>query len=397
MNPGRPLRVIIAHCAYQLRGGEDFVAEAERDLLNSHGHEVLFYQRKNDEIKRLNKLSLASQTLWSRQTYGQIFSLISQFKADLLHVHNTFPLISPSLYWAAQRCRVPVIQTLHNFRLLCPQAMFLRDNAPCESCLGRVPWRGVVHRCYRASALQTSVLAGMLAVHRGLGTYRRKITRYIALNEFSRRKFIAGGLPADRVVIKPNFVNIPAALERPRQGALFVGRLSPEKGIHVLLEALRRHPRIGLDVIGVGPLEPTIARHSGITARGWQEPRKVHEHMRRAAYLVLPSQAEPFGLVVIEAFACGLPVIASRLSPISELVQDGHTGLLFEPGSAADLADKMAWAEAHPEAMRRMGLNARRAYEARFTPRENYRQLMAIYQDAMEDTRQGQAKWAMQG
>lgn len=397
MNPGRPLRVIIAHCAYQLRGGEDFVAEAERDLLHSQGHEVLLYQRKNDEIKQLSKLSVASQTLWSRQSYAQISSLIFQFKADLLHVHNTFPLISPSLYWAAQRRRVPVIQTLHNFRLLCPQAMFLRDNAPCESCLGRLPWRGVVHRCYRASALQTSVLAGMLAVHRGLGTYRRKVTRYIALNEFSRRKFIEGGLPADRIVIKPNFVNIPAAAERVRQKALFVGRLSPEKGIFVLLEALRRQPRVGLDVIGTGPLAPAVARHPQITAKGWQEPQAVHEHMRRAAYLVFPSRSEPFGLVAIEAFACGLPVIASRLRPISDLIQEGHTGLLFEPGSASDLADKMAWAEAHPEAMRRMGAEARRVYEARFTPQENYRQLLAIYEDAMEVTRQEHAKWAMQG
>lgn len=397
MSLARPLRIIIAHCAYQFRGGEDVVAEAERDLLHDQGHEVVLYQRKNDEIKQLNKLSVASQTLWSRQTYSQISHLIFRFRADLIHVHNTFPLMSPSLYWAAQRCRIPVVQTLHNFRLLCPQAMFLRDNEPCVSCLGRIPWPGVVHRCYRGSLLQTSVLAGMLAGHRLLGTYRRKVTRYIALNEFSRGKFIEGGLPADRVVIKPNFVDIAPAEELPRKGGLFVGRLSPEKGISVLMQALLRHPQISLDVVGVGPLESTIMQHPQIKARGWQEQRGVHEHMRRAAYLVFPSRAEPFGLVIIEAFACGLPVIASRLNPMLELIEEGYTGLLFEPGSASDLADKIAWAEAHPEAMRQMGRNAREVYETRFTPQVNYRQLMAIYQDAMEETRQEQAKWAIQG
>lgn len=398
MSPLRPLRIIIVHCLYQLRGGEDSMSEAERDLLHSNGHEVILYQRRNSEILEMNKLRVAVQTLWSTQTYAEIRRLITGFRPDLIHVHNNFPLVSPSLYWAAHHSGVPVVQTLHNFRLLCAQAMFLRNDSPCENCLGRIPWRGVIHRCYRGSASQSAVLVGMLAAHRWLGTYRSKVTRYIALNEFSRGKFIEGGLPADRIVIKPNFVDIEPAEERPRAGGLFVGRLSPEKGILVLMDALRHHPHIRLDAIGVGPLEAAVVQHPQIQAKGWHEPSWIYERMRHASYLVLPSLwYENFPRTMVEAFACGLPVIASRFGAMLELIEEGQTGLLFEPGSARDLADKIAWAEANPEAMRRMGINARRVYEARFTPQENYRQLMAIYQDAMEDTRQGQAKWAMQG
>lgn len=392
-----PLRVIFAHCAYRMRGGEDAVVEAERELLRNRGHQVLVYKRKNDDIPRLNKMVVASQTLWSGRTYREIVDLVLRFKADIIHVHNTFPLISPSLYWAAQRCRIPVVQTLHNFRLLCPQGTFLRAGALCEDCLGRVPWRGVVHRCYRASAAQTSVAVGMLAAHRWLGTFQRKVTRYIALNEFARRKFIEGGLPAERISIKPNFADIPPPPASCRRGGLFVGRLSPEKGVSVMMEALRHHPRTSLDVIGAGPLEATVVQHPQLSVSGWREPHEVYERMCRASYLLLPSLCyENFPRTVVEAFACGLPVIASRSGPMMELIDEGRTGLFFETGSAAGLADKIAWAEAHPEAMRRMGDNARRAYEAKFTPQENYRQLMAIYGNAMEESRQEQVRWAMQ-
>ncbi len=398
MSAAIPLRVIVAHCAYQMRGGEDSVVEAERELLRSRGHEVLLYQRRNDDIQGLNKLVAASQALWSGRTYRQIIDLALRFKADIIHAHNTFPLISPSLYGAAWRCRIPVVQTLHNFRLLCPQGVFLRAGALCEDCLGHIPWRGVVHRCYRASAAQTSVAVGMLAAHRWLGTYQRKVTRYIALNEFARGKFIEGGFPADRISIKPNFVDIPPPAAQCRRGGLFVGRLSPEKGVSVMMEALRRHPQISLDVMGAGPLHSTVVQHPQLRVSGWCEPREVYERMRGASYLLLPSVCyENFPRTLVEAFACGLPVIASRSGPMMELIEEGHSGLLFESGSASDLADKIAWAEAHPEAMRRMGDNARHAYEAKFTPEENYRQLTEIYRGAMEESRQEQVRWAMQG
>jgi len=286
---------------------------------------------------------------------------------------------------AAARAGVPVVQTLHNFRLLCPQAMFLREGRVCEDCLGKLPWRGVVHRCCRGSVSQSAVLASMIGVHRAIGTYRSKVSRYIALTEFSRAKFIAGGLLGKQISVKPNFVDLPAPEnERQRAGALFVGRLSPEKGTRVLARAAATRRHAVIDVIGTGPERSSLEASPGIRLLGWQAPETIYARMRGAAFLVAPSICyENFPRAIVEAFACGLPVIASRLGAMAEIVRDGATGLLFEAGNAEDLAQKMAWAEATPDALREMGANARREYEAKYTPAVNYRQLMKIYADAI--------------
>jgi glycosyltransferase involved in cell wall biosynthesis len=378
-------RVLVVHNAYQHRGGEDSVVDDEIALLQAHGHEVERCLRSNDEIGGMARLSLAGTTLWSSQTTKSVAEVVSRFRPDVIHVHNTFPLISPSLYWAAGRAGVPVVQTLHNFRLLCPQAMLLRAGRVCEDCVGKIPWRGVTRACYRGSRAQSGVLAGMLVLHRALGTWQDRVTRYVALNNFCRAKFIQGGLPADRIVVKPNFVDLPAPPALPRQGALFVGRLSPEKGISVLAEAARRVPDCAITVVGTGPGEPVLAGLRNMHLRGFCDAGGVHSAMHSASWLVLPSiWYENFPRTLVEAFACGLPVLASRLGALADLVREGETGLLFEPGNAGDLAQKMAWAQAHPEAMARMGQNARAEYEANYTAAINYRQLTAIYDEAIE-------------
>ncbi|HRH79709.1 MAG TPA: glycosyltransferase [Thiobacillaceae bacterium] len=385
------MRVLIAHNAYQQRGGEDTVAESEVELLRHYGHEVETYTRHNDEIVGIAPHVLARQTFWSGRTTAEVDRLIRAWRPDILHVHNTFPLISPSLYWAAARAGVPVVQTLHNFRLLCPQAMFLRDGRNCEDCLGHLPWRGVARRCYRGSAAQSGVLAGMLSVHRALGTYARKVNRYIALNGFCRDKFVQGGLPAGKIAVKPNFVAWDAG--RPDQaspgrdnGFLFVGRLSAEKGVDTLARACSGLNSSALRVAGTGPETERLSGLSGVTLLGALSHEEVRAEMGNALALVMPSiWYETFGLVVIEAYSCGLPVIASRLGALAELVRDGETGLLFEPGNARDLAEKMRWARANPEAMTAMGRAARAEYEAKYTPEINYRQLMAIYEAALGD------------
>ena len=183
------------------------MVEAEIALLRSHGHDVETYFRSNDDVTGMSAVALAGGTLWSARTSHEVARVIGRFQPDVIHAHNTFPLISPSLYWAAARAGVPVVQTLHNFRLMCLNALFLREGKVCEDCMGHLPWRGVARACYRGSRAASAVLAGMLTLHRGLGTYRHKVARYIALNEFCRGKFIEGGLPAERVVVKPNFVD----------------------------------------------------------------------------------------------------------------------------------------------------------------------------------------------
>ena len=383
------MRVLMVHNAYQHRGGEDSVVDAEIEMLRSRGHDVQLFDRHNDEISAMSSAAVVADTLWSRRTNREVRECVRKFQPDVIHVHNTFPLISPSLYWAAADLDVPVVQTLHNFRLLCPQAMFLRQGRVCEDCLGAVPWRGVLRACYRDSKIQSGVLAAMVTGHRAIGTWRSKVTRYIALNDFCRQKFIVGGLPAERVVVKPNFVDFDPPAPQVREGFLFVGRLSAEKGIQVLADAAAHVPGARVAVAGTGPEAQVLEGASGIDALGALDGEAVRERMSGASALILPSiWYENFPRTLVEAMGCALPVIASRLGALAELVEDGVTGLLFEPGNAADLAEKMRWALAHPEAMAAMGAAARARYEALYTADRNYAQLTEIYREAIVAARE---------
>ncbi|HEY0844090.1 MAG TPA: glycosyltransferase family 4 protein [Noviherbaspirillum sp.] len=379
------MRVLVAHNAYQQRGGEDAVVDAEVDLLRAHGHQVEIYRLHNDALNTMPKATAAATAIWSRRSSDAVDALCDRFRPDVVHVHNTFPLISPSLYWAAARRHVPVVQTLHNFRLLCPQAIFLRDGKICEDCIGKVPWRAITRKCYRESAMQSAVITGMLTTHRAIGTYRNRITRYIALNKFARDKYVEGGLPAERFRIKPNFVpssRVPSW--DTRQGGLYVGRLSSEKGLDVLAAALRRFDSSPIDVIGGGPLEALARQAVGERYLGYRPLDEIMDRMGAAQFMVLPSICyENSPRTIVEAFACGLPVIASRLGALADIVTEGVTGLLFNPGDATDLAARIAWAIAHPERMAQMGKAARAEYEAKYTPERNHEMLMDIYDDAI--------------
>lgn len=382
----KKLRVLVVHNSYQHQGGEDMVAAAEIELLRSRGHIVETYFRHNDEITSSGSLSLAREALWSRRTTQDITQLIMEFRPEIVHAHNTFPLISPSVYWAVGKQRIPVIQTMHNFRLMCPQAMFLREQKVCEDCLGNLPWRGVLRACYRESRLQSGVLAAVVTMHGAIGTWKNKVTRYIALNKFCRDKFIAGGLPAGRIVIKPNFVDFTAPGLATRAGFLFVGRLSVEKGVSVMMNAIDRVGDVDVRVAGVGPESHLLTESDQVKTLGSLSSSDVRREMSQAMALILPSiWYENFPRTLVEAFGCGLPVIASRIGALGELIEHGVTGLLFSPGDADDLAEKMAWAQQHPEQMADMGRNARALYEAEFTADRNYEQLMQIYHDAINE------------
>lgn len=384
--PSRPaLRVLIAHNRYQLRGGEDAVVEAEHELLRAHGHAVELYERSNDELHTVGAARAALDSIWSTQTLHDIDRLVARFRPDVLHVHNTVARISPAIFHAAARHRLPTVMTLHNFRLLCPQGLLLRDGRPCEDCVGHLPWRGVVHGCYRGSRVQTAVLAASDLLHRGVGTWQRHVDRFIVLNDFCRDRFVAGGLPADKLRTKPNFVDLPPPPEAPRQGLLFVGRLAPEKGVAVLAQALQQAPLAEpLRAAGEGPLQALLESAPGVQLLGPQPAAQVYGLMAGARALVLPSICyENFPRTLVEAYARGLPVIASRLGALATLVQHGETGLLFEPGNADDLARTLAWALAHTDAMAQMGRQARQHYEATLTGAANHHQLLQIYEEAL--------------
>jgi glycosyltransferase involved in cell wall biosynthesis len=288
-----------------------------------------------------------------------------------------------------------VVQTLHNYRLLCPNALLFRQGKVCEDCLGKVfAYPGIVHGCYRESRAQSAVVALMLSAHRLLKTWHKKVSRYIALTEFARQKFIYGGLPAEKITVKPNFLAddkeyVPHT-EGQGKGALFVGRLSEEKGLRTILHAFRQLPEVPLTIAGDGPLrqmvEAEVLRGANIRYTGRLNKEEIMALMRQSAFLIFPSQwYEGFPMTIVEAFANGLPVIASRLGAMAEIISDGKTGLWFAPGDASDLLQKVKWAYEHPAEMRRMGVNARKEYEQKYTAEKNYQMLMGIYQEAMEN------------
>ena len=285
------MRVLITHNRYQQAGGEDAVVAEESAMLIKHGVEVEYYQRDNAEIDAMSGLQVAMDTWWSRRTVAELATVIDRFMPDIIHSHNTFPLISASLYQVAARRRIPVVQTLHNFRLFCAQAMFMRNGKVCEDCLGKPPWRGALRACYRNSRAQSVVVVGMQSLHHALGTYRQQVTRYIALNAFCRDKFIEAGLPAERMAIKPNFVDLPATTDMggSRAGGLFVGRLSTEKGLATLAGAAVCYPQMQIQVVGSGPQESMLAHTDQLQLLGWQPPQVIYGLMRKAAYLVMPS------------------------------------------------------------------------------------------------------------
>lgn len=390
------MKILVVHNSYQQPGGEDVVFEAEKRLLTGAGHRVSTYARSNHEIDTYNwlqKASLAPRTIWAWDSFKQMRSQIARERPDIVHFHNTFPLVSPSAYLACRETGVPLVQTLHNSRLMCPAATLYRNGSVCEECSVRtVPWPAVLHGCYRDSRLQSAVVATMLAIHRQLRTWQKLVDHYIASTEFFARKFIAAGLPADRISVKPHFVSRNhREVDRTRDYALFVGRLAPEKGVSILLDAWKFTSGIRLKIRGEGALLPRVSERANDPAsRVEWVPRPTNDDLidlfQHARFLVWPSQGhyESFGLVAIEAFACGIPVIASRSGVMAEIVRDGVTGLHFTSGSPNDLAAKIEWAWNHPSEVDRMGQAARVEYEAKYTPERNYEMLMDIYRSAIE-------------
>lgn len=379
---------LLVHNYYQQRGGEDQIFEAEAALLEAYGHHVLRYTLHNDQIEGMSTLDRVQSTLWNRQVYRELRDLIHRLQPEVAHFHNTFPLVSPAAYYAARAEGVPVIQTINNYRLLCPGAFFLRDGRVCESCLGRsVPLPGVVHACYRGDRAATAAVAGMLSLHRALKTWHRAVDLYaLYMTEFSRDKFVQAGFPADRLFVKPNFLHPDPGAGDGRGGyALFVGRLSPEKGIRVLLDAQRQiGTRLPLKIAGDGPLAADVRRAAadvpGLEWLGRQTPDAVYQLMKGASCLLFPSEwYEGLPRTIVEAFATGTPVVASRLGAMQSLIDHGRTGLHFTPGDAGDLVRQVEHLLAHPARLARMRREARAAFEAHFTAGRNYELLMAMY------------------
>jgi glycosyltransferase involved in cell wall biosynthesis len=336
-------------------------------------------------------------TVYNPATYTALQHLFRSESVDVVHCHNTLPLISPSAYFAANNAGIPVVQTLHNYRLLCPNALFFRNGGVCEDCLGKVfAFPAVQHKCYRGSRTASLAVAGMTAFHRMIGTWENRVTRYIALTEFAKAKFIEGGLNADKIVVKPNFVETDAGVGKGggnAQGnyAVYLGRLSPEKGIMTGLAAWKQlhvlHQELQLLVIGEGPLEQEARDYCSahkldtVIFLGRKTLQEALEILKEARFLLFPSLLyETFGKAMIEAFACGTPVIASRLGALAEVVEHGKTGFHVEVGNVDDIVQRVHDMTTLPDAeYQQMRHAARIEYEAKYTVEANMRCLEKIY------------------
>ncbi|MEM1589791.1 MAG: glycosyltransferase [Candidatus Bathyarchaeia archaeon] len=384
------MRILMLHNYYQHWGGEDASTEQELRLLRRHGHEVLFYSRHNNEIKSFSlfrKALLFFEASWSLKSYNEIKKLIRDFQPDVAHFHNFFPLISPSAYYACAEMGIPVIQTLHDYRLLCPTGWLFRDGRVCEDCFSNSLWHGIKFGCYHNSRTQTAAVALMLKTHRILRTWYDKVDAFIALTDFSRRKFIEAGIPKFKIFVRPNFLEgDPGIGESSREYALFVGRLSPEKGLETLLKAWHSLPDIPLKIIGDGPMRSWVEEYikqnrlKNIELIGFVRGDLIWGYLKKAFFLIIPSVwYECLPRTIIEAYATGTPVIASRLGSMEDLVEDGRTGLLFNPGAPNDLAAKVRFAVKHPNDLMQWGQRARYVFEQKYSSDNAYNSLMEIY------------------
>lgn len=378
----------MAHNHYLVRGGEDESFKAETMMLRDAGHAVTTYTRHNLELEGMGGPRQAATTVWSQETYNTVRKLLRSSGAHVLHVQNFFPLVSPSIYYAARAEGVPVVQSLRNYRLLCVNGLFFRDGRPCEDCLGkRVQLPGIIHACYRDSRQASTVVAAMNAAHRLIGTWSRMVEVYIALTEFARQKFLDGGWPAERIVVKPNFVHPdPGVGAQERNGMLFVGRLSAEKGLATVLAAWRvLGPQgIPLRIVGDGLMRRTVqeaaSSNPGIDYLGPRSNEEILDLVGNAQAVIVPSEwYETFGRVVIEAYAKGTPVIASRIGALAEIVEHEGTGLIFAPGSVQELVAAVQRVVRQPESWRSMGVRARSRYEESYTADRNYHYLLEAY------------------
>ena len=381
------MRILLCHNYYRYFGGEDASFEAEAVMLENRGHAVRRFTRHNAATGEMGRLSLARRTVWNRDTYNSLRAAIQEFRPEVMHCTNTFPLLSPAAYDAACELGVPVVQALRNYRLICPRSDLVRNGRVCEDCLGRaVPWPAVRHGCYRESRAASAVVAGMLTYHRARATWAKRVNLYFTLTDFARNKYIEAGWPAEQIAVKGNFVSPDLGFESGALGqAVYVGRLSQEKGIDTLLAAWRRLRNAPLlQIIGEGPLEKqvkaAVAESTSVEWLGKQPMRDVLEILGQASCLILPSICyETFGRTIIEAFSRGTPAIVSRHGAMAELVDEGRTGFLFTPGDADDLARNVMEFMSDPRRVAEMRRAARAEFEERYTEEANYRQLCDIY------------------
>lgn len=380
--------ILILHNEYQQAGGEDVVVRAESQLLRRRGYRVHVETVSNHQI---NSLASKAHTFvnigYSRSSAALVRSLIAEHSAKIVHIHNFFPRLSPSIHMEARRSGAAVVQTLHNYRLMCANAQFLRDGKVCEKCMGGNRHWGILHRCYKDSTVGSAGVVRMQTATVGSPRWIDSVDQFIALTQFAKSRFVEGGVPPEKISVKPNFVKAPDLVGRTLgSGAIFVGRLSVEKGVDTLIEAWRSMPDIPLTIVGDGPERTRLESiaPSGVSFVGQVNSEKVRELMLGASFAVVPSiWYEGFPMTIVEAFAAGLPVIASRIGSLEEVIEHGENGYLFRPADPADLKETVRMLISSPERVMDMQTSAIDCYRRLYTEEVNYDLLIGIYERAL--------------
>lgn len=383
-------RVLIVHNRYQILGGEDTVVANEVAMLREQGHEVFEYIRSNDELKEKTgfaKLIAGVASIYSFRTKREVQKMIRDFAIDIVHVHNTLTVVSPSVFYAAFECKVPVVQTLHNFRMICPNALLYRDGHNCEECITSGLGCAVKHRCYRKSLLQTVINAAILIVHRLLGTYKK--VNFICLTEFNKKKLLEAKngriMNEKHMFVKPNFAEYEGEIvpfdERKKQ-FVYVGRPERIKGIYIALDAFQKLPQYELIVCGVSNELAKCKQYvlekdmHNVTFLGKVENQQVKEILSESLAMIMPTQLfEGFPMTIVESFACATPIIGSNIGNVGNLVQNGVNGLAFQYDDTGDLVKKIKQLEQMPD----MTKTCRQIYERKYNKQSNYEQLIEIY------------------
>jgi len=387
------MRILLAHNFYKNRGGEYSVYQNEARLLEEMGHDVFRFEKDNISIDNMSlseKVSLLWKTTWNAAIIEELRNVIRKIEPDLLHVHNFFPLMTPAIYKASKLENVPVVQTLHNFRILCANGSFLRNNEPCEKCLEGSNFNAIRYKCYRNSYLQSFAIERMISTHQNRNTWNRLVDTFICFTEFSKSKFVQAGIEADKIKIKPNFLPLVPSSESTSEGPIiFIGRFESAKGAETLLKASIKLPHLKFEVIGDELISIQKSRYQNINFNGRLPHDELINKLQKSSLLVFPSLCyEGMPMSIIEAFACSVPVIASNLGNMPNMVKDAYNGLLFETGNSDELAQKIEGLMSDKEQLRKMSDNCRQNFEERYTAESNYKILMKIYEETLQKQHQ---------
>lgn len=389
------MKILLVHNRYKQAGGEDVAFETEKNLLKANNHEVMPLVFNNADFEGVfNKIKLGIQLFYNTKSAYTLNKIVDSFKPDIIHVHNFFYNASPSILFAANKKRIPIIVTLHNYRLICSGSLLMRDFKPCELCVGKkFPTAGIKYSCHRNSKLETAHLTLVTGVHKLLDTWNTKVSRYIALTEFAKKKYINSSLNLDpnKVVVKANSVNAvePSGFHEREKHFLFIGRLSQEKGIETLLAAFSGS-QFSLEIIGDGPLRESVkqatSKNQNINYLGHKDNAFIISKLKKCNALIVPSiWYEGLPTTILEAFSTGTPVITSNIGNLNEIVSHGHNGLQFNPNSPEDLVKTIKDFSENRTQYKALYENARKTYIEKYSPEINYTNLVNIYTETIRE------------